>query len=57
MTFTKSSGAGASARPGRKSPLRAATVGGMAPAGSSLTTADILTAGAGLDPSWPCSHR
>ena len=48
MTFTKSPGAGASARPGRKSPLRAATVGGMAPAGSGLTTADILTAGTRL---------
>ena len=47
MTFTKSPGAGASARPRRKSPLRAATLGGMAPAGSGLTTAEILTAGVG----------
>jgi hypothetical protein len=48
MTVTKSHGAAASARPGRKSPLRAATLGGMAPAGSGLTTAEILTAGARL---------
>jgi hypothetical protein len=48
MTVTKSPGAGASLRPGHKSPLRAATLGGMAPAGSGLTTAEILTAGARL---------
>ena len=41
MTVTKSPGAGASARPARKSPLRAATLGGMAPTGSRLTAAEI----------------
>jgi hypothetical protein len=48
MTVTKSPGAGVSARRGHKSPLRAATLGGMAPVGSGLNTAEILTAGAGL---------
>ena len=47
MTVTKSRAA-APARPARKSPLRAATLGGMAPAGTGLTTAEILTAGTGL---------
>lgn len=47
MTVTKSRTA-APARPARKSPLRTATLGGMAPAGTGLTTAEILTAGTGL---------
>jgi hypothetical protein len=48
MTVTKSAVAGARPRPARKSPLRAATLGGMTRAGSGLTTAEILTAGTGL---------
>ena len=48
MTFTKSPAVAAAARPDRKSPLRAATLGGMAPVGPGLTTAEILTGGTGL---------
>lgn len=47
MTVTKSRAA-APARPARKNPLRAATLGGMTPGGPGLTTAEILTAGTGL---------
>jgi hypothetical protein len=45
MTITKSSGAGARSRAGRKSPLRTATIGGIAPAARGLTTPEILAAG------------
>ena len=48
MTFTKSPAVAAPARPARKSPLRAATLGGMAPVGPGLTGAEILAAGTGL---------
>ena|SRR5450755_1793067 len=48
MTVTKSRAVAAPARPARKSPLRAATLGGMTPVGPGLTTAEILTAGTGL---------
>ena len=48
MTFTKSPAVAAPARPARKSPLRAAKFGGMAPVGGGLTTAEILAAGTGL---------
>jgi hypothetical protein len=47
MTYTKSQAPAAPSRPARKSPLRAATLGGIAPAGTGLTTAEILAAGAG----------
>jgi hypothetical protein len=48
MTITTSSGAGARSRAGRKSPLRAASMGGGAmPSARGLTTADIMAAGFG----------
>jgi hypothetical protein len=47
MTFTKSPAVAAPSRAARKSPLRAATLSGIATAGAGLTTAEILTAGTG----------
>ena len=47
MAITKSSGAGARPRAGRKSPLRAATMSGVAAARPGLSTAQILAAGLG----------
>ena len=48
MAITKSSGAGARSRAGRRSPLRAAPMGGgAAPSARGLSTADIMAAGFG----------
>jgi site-specific recombinase XerD len=47
MTFTESPAVAAPSPAARKSPLRAATLSGIAPAGAGLTTAEILTAGTG----------
>ena len=48
MTITKSSGTGTRPQAGRKSPLRAATMGaGSMPSARGLTSADIMAAGFG----------